>query len=90
MQTVQLQQIPLMHFSHTGDETGAADAAWPIHRETGAANTAVVYFELEPGKHLGTHVDSAEEVLFVLGGTVEVVVGDERERVTADGIAVSP
>lgn len=79
-----------MHFSHAGDETGAADAAWPVHRETGSANTAVVYFELDQGRHLGTHTDSAEEVLIVLGGELEVVVGDERSRVRAGGIAVVP
>jgi quercetin dioxygenase-like cupin family protein len=90
MHALQTQDIPLMSFSHVGDETGAADASWPVHRGTGAANTAVVYFELEPGKHLGTHVDSAEEVLIVLAGEVEVVVGDDRAKVGAGGIAVAP
>jgi quercetin dioxygenase-like cupin family protein len=90
MQSIQTDELPLMHFSHEGDETGAADAAWPVYRDTGAANTAVVYFELERGKHLGTHNDSAEEVLIVLGGEVEVVVGDERSRLRAGGIAVAP
>ncbi len=90
MHAVQTDELELMHFSHVGDETGAANAAWPVYRDTGAANTAVVYFELERGKHLGTHTDSAEEVLVVLGGEVEVVVGDERRRLRAGGIAVAP
>ncbi len=90
MQAVQTSELELMHFSHVGDESGAADAAWPIYRDTGAANTAVVYFELAPGTHLGTHTDSSEEVLVILGGEVEIVVGDERARVGAGGIAVAP
>lgn len=39
---------------------------------------------------LGTHTDSAEEVLVVLAGEVDVVVGDQRRRVAAGGIAVVP
>jgi quercetin dioxygenase-like cupin family protein len=39
---------------------------------------------------LGRHTDSAEEVLVVLAGEVDVIVGDERRRVTAGGLAVVP
>ena len=47
------------------------------------ASTATVYFELEPGMHVGRHVDSAEELLLILEGSAEATVGDEtglRER----------
>jgi quercetin dioxygenase-like cupin family protein len=90
MVAVQTDELELMHFSHVGDESGAADATWPVYRDAGATSTAVVYFELEFGKHLGTHVDSAEEVLVVLGGAVEVVIGEERVRLHAGGVAVVP
>jgi quercetin dioxygenase-like cupin family protein len=49
-----------------------------------------VYFELERGKRLGRHTDSAEEVLVVLAGEVDVIVGDERRRLQAGGMAVVP
>jgi uncharacterized cupin superfamily protein len=39
---------------------------------------------------VGTHTDSAEEVLVVLDGEVEIVVGDERHRASAGAIAVVP
>ena len=36
---------------------------FPFFRGTGTKSTAVVYFEIEPGYRLGTHTDSAEEIL---------------------------
>ena len=90
MHAVQTQSLQLMRFTQGVDEDNAVDAAWPVHRDTGSASTAVVYFELAPGTHLPTHTDSAEEVLVVLAGEVDAAIGDERRRVTAGGIAVVP
>lgn len=90
MLTLQTQDLELTHFRSDEDETRRIDADWPIHRDKGATGTAVVYFELAPGKHLGSHRDSAEEVLVVLEGEVEAVVGEERRRVQAGGLALVP
>jgi quercetin dioxygenase-like cupin family protein len=47
-------------------------ARWRVARPTlGAAASALVYFELDPGCRLGRHRDSAEETLVVLAGRVE-------------------
>jgi quercetin dioxygenase-like cupin family protein len=61
-----------------------------MHTGTGAASCAVIYFEHEHGDHHGRHTDSAEEVVLVLEGEAEVVVGDERARVTAGAVALIP
>jgi quercetin dioxygenase-like cupin family protein len=90
MHAIQTRDLELMTFSQTGDPDNAVAAAWPIHRDTGAASTAAVYFELAPGMRLPRHRDSAEEVLVVLSGEVEVVVGDERSLLAAGGLAVVP
>jgi quercetin dioxygenase-like cupin family protein len=90
MLTVQTQDLDLTRFHSAKDSTREARADWPVYRDRGAASTAVVYFELEPGKRLGSHTDSAEEVLVVIEGEVDVVVGDERARVAAGGVAVVP
>jgi quercetin dioxygenase-like cupin family protein len=50
----------------------------PLFLGTGTKNTAVVYFEIEPGYRLGTHTDSAEEILLILEGQVEVSLGRKR------------
>lgn len=90
MHSIQTERLDLMTAHHRDDPDNVVQAAWPLHRGTGSRSTAAVYFELEPGTHLGTHTDSAEEVLVVFAGEVEVVVGDERDRVAAGGLAVVP
>jgi quercetin dioxygenase-like cupin family protein len=90
MITIQTQNVELTHWQSTDDDTRHIDADWPIYHGTGAASTAVVYFELAPGKRLGSHTDSAEELLVVLEGEVDAVVGGERRRVRAGGMALVP
>jgi quercetin dioxygenase-like cupin family protein len=90
MHTVQTRQLELLPAHHRHDERNVVNAAWPLHRGTGSRSTAAVYFELEPGMRLGRHTDSAEEVLVVLGGEVDVVVGDQRRRLHAGAMAVVP
>lgn len=62
----------------------------PINRWVGARDTAVVYFEIQPGDRLATHTDSAEEILYIVAGEAEAEVGDERGRVRAGDLAVIP
>jgi quercetin dioxygenase-like cupin family protein len=63
---------------------------FPISGATGAEHTAVVYFEVAPGERLGTHTDSAEEILYIVAGEGEAEVGDERGRVRAGDLAMVP
>ena len=63
---------------------------FPINRWAGARDTAVVYFEIQPGERLATHHDSAEEILYIVAGEAEAHVGDERGRVRAGDLAVIP
>jgi quercetin dioxygenase-like cupin family protein len=85
--TVNLNDIELMDIGTAG---GPDRVTFPLHSGTGTASTAVVLFEVEPGNALGTHTDSAEEILLVLAGEGEAHVGDERELVSAGQIAVVP
>jgi quercetin dioxygenase-like cupin family protein len=64
--------------------------AFPISRAGGAEHTAVVYFEVAPGERLGTHTDSAEEILYIVAGEGVAEVGDERGHVRAGDLALVP
>ncbi|MFD1515077.1 cupin domain-containing protein [Halomarina rubra] len=55
-----------------------------------AESMLVVYAEFDAGKALGRHTDSAEELLVVLDGTLEVQVGEERRRLDAGGMTLVP
>ena len=63
---------------------------FPFYAATGNESTAVVYFEIEPGRYLGTHTDSAEEILVILTGTVEVTLRDEHALASAGHAALIP
>jgi quercetin dioxygenase-like cupin family protein len=63
---------------------------FPINKWTGSHDSAVVYFEIEPGNRLAPHTDSAEEILYLVAGEAEAEVGDEHGRLTAGDLAVIP
>ncbi len=63
---------------------------FPINKWAGSDDSAVVYFEIEPGDQLPIHTDSAEEILYVVAGEAEAEVGDERGHLTAGELAVIP
>jgi quercetin dioxygenase-like cupin family protein len=90
MYAVQTRGLPLMEFTQAHDPTARVRGTFPLFRDTGAASTAVVYFELAPGDRLARHVDSAEELLVVLAGEAEATVGEETGRVGAGAIVLVP
>jgi quercetin dioxygenase-like cupin family protein len=51
--------------------------AFPLHSATGAADSAIVWINLEPGAELPEHQDSAEELLLVIEGEVHATVDGE-------------
>lgn len=65
-------------------------ATFPLAGALGSENSALVYFELEPGRSLGRHTDSVEELLLILAGTVEVTVGEEQGAISQGEIALVP
>lgn len=50
----------------------------------------VVYNELDPGARIGKHRDASDELLIVLAGTVEAVVGSETATIDAGTLTVIP
>ena len=72
------------------NESALLRVTFPINKWTGSSDSAVVYFEIEPGDRLARHTDSAEEVLYVVSGEAEAEIGDERGRIGAGDLAVIP
>ena len=62
-----------------------------LYSAVGTKSGASVYFELEPGKELGAHTDSAEEIVYVIDGTVEATLGNnEKDNLSAGEFGVVP
>ncbi len=90
MITARLDRLDLMEYFQEADPTLRARFSRPVHTRTGATSTGVVYFEVEPGRHGGSHAHSAEEVVLILQGEAEAVVGEERGRLSEGGMVVIP
>jgi quercetin dioxygenase-like cupin family protein len=71
-------------------ETARVQVTFPINKWTGSRDSAVVYFEIEPGNRLPVHTDSAEEILYLVAGEAEAEVGNERGRLATGDLAVIP
>ncbi len=90
MTTVNLNQLELTEFIGKENSLQHCKATFPMFSAHGTKDTATVYFEIEPGDHLGSHTDSAEELLIILSGEVKIEIGDEIERASAGAIALVP
>ena len=77
MTLADLNHLELGDAWYENDPAMRVKVNFPFYAATGNESTAVVYFEIEPGHYLGTHTDSAEEILLILTGTVEVTLRDE-------------
>lgn len=90
MLTVRPGEIEVEERWYESDPTMRFKIALPFNAETGNKDSAVGYFEVEPGNALPTHTDSAEEVLLCLEGRVEVTLGNERSQISAGDMALVP
>jgi quercetin dioxygenase-like cupin family protein len=88
--TASTHKLQLIKTSQDGDPEHRVDVEFPINVHTGSADSAVVYFEIDPGFKLATHTDSAEEILYIVQGEAEAHAGDERGRLSAGDLVVIP
>ena len=87
---MKVQQLELAEMWSETDPDRGVRVNFPITLASGAASTAVVYFEVPPHKHLGMHTDSAEEIVYIVSGRGEAVVGDERAEIETGSLALIP
>jgi quercetin dioxygenase-like cupin family protein len=85
-----LQDMDLMDVWSESDPTRRMRVTFPVSSMTGAASSSAVYFVVEPGDHIGTHTDSAEEMVLVLGGQGEGVVGEHTGPLEPGGLTLIP
>jgi quercetin dioxygenase-like cupin family protein len=61
-----------------------------LYSAAGTKSGSAVYFELEPGRELGTHTDSAEEIVYIADGSLEITVGKEKNQISVGELGVVP
>jgi quercetin dioxygenase-like cupin family protein len=92
MLKVNLDKLDKMtNYGADDDPNRKVTGNFALYSAAGTKSGAVVYFELEPGKELGAHTDSAEEIVYVVDGTVEATLGNnEKDRLSAGELGVVP
>jgi quercetin dioxygenase-like cupin family protein len=90
MYQLDLNSFPLMDVESAIDPTRRVRVGFPHHSQVGNASTATVYFELDPGMHVGMHRDSSEELLLILEGEGEATVGEETAVAQAGALLTVP
>jgi mannose-6-phosphate isomerase-like protein (cupin superfamily) len=90
MIAAQLTELPLLESWQDGNPSARASATFPLVGVPGTDTLGVVYFEIAPGHVLATHTDSRDEILVVLSGSGEGIVGDETATVRAGALVFVP
>jgi len=90
MLTVDLNKLNLTEFVAKNNPGQRCKATFPMLSANGTQNSATVYIELDPGEELGTHTDSAEEILLILEGKVDATVGNESGQASKGNLVLVP
>jgi quercetin dioxygenase-like cupin family protein len=90
MLKVDLNKLELTEFVARDKAGQRCKATFPILGAHGTKESAMVYFEIDPGEELGTHTDSAEEILLIVAGEVEAEVGDEKTEASEGNLLLVP
>jgi quercetin dioxygenase-like cupin family protein len=85
-----LRELHLVEAWYQDDSRTRFEFAFPFFDMTGTEQSSVIYFVIPPGKVQGLHQDTAEEVILVLEGEAEVVVGEERAQAGQGDMWVVP
>jgi quercetin dioxygenase-like cupin family protein len=90
MLKVDLNKLELNEFIAKDNPGQRSKATFPILGAHGSKESAVVYFELDPGEELGTHTDSAEEILLIMEGEIEASVNGEKADASSGNLILVP
>jgi mannose-6-phosphate isomerase-like protein (cupin superfamily) len=90
MTKIGLSELELTEEWAASDEALRLRADFPLFRGHGTTDSALVYFELDEDSHVGTHTDSAEEIVLVLDGTAEAVMAERSVALGRHELIVIP
>jgi quercetin dioxygenase-like cupin family protein len=90
VKTADLSKLEMLDAWYENDPAMRVTVNFPFYAATDNKSSSVVYFEIEPGHYLGTHTDSAEEILLILSGTVEASLGEEKGQLSTGQAALIP
>jgi quercetin dioxygenase-like cupin family protein len=88
--TAQINKPESVEFSAQAEPTIGPRLGLALSPTNGTATTVVAALDLAPGKRSGRHIHSIEEVVLVLRGTAEMMVGEEKAHLSAGEMVLVP
>jgi quercetin dioxygenase-like cupin family protein len=88
--TFRLDELEFADAWVEGDESARWRSASGHGPACGARSSGSSIIEVEPGRRLPAHTDSAEETIVVLAGSADVQIEGETAHVTTGGLALVP
>jgi quercetin dioxygenase-like cupin family protein len=85
-----INDLELMEGWVERDPTMRGRFTFPLTAAQGAASSSVIYFEIDPGDMLLRHTHSAEEILLILQGHVELEVDGESTKGEPGSVVLVP
>lgn len=85
-----LNNLDLNEFIARDNPGQRCKATFPMFAAHGTKDSATVYFEIDSGEELGMHTDSAEELLLIIEGSIEAIVGDEKGEASEGTLLLVP
>jgi len=79
-------KIMTLSETQTTNNPHGVDARMLYDRETAQA----IHIRLNPGQSLKPHITPVDVFFFIIEGTPDILVGEEKQRVTANTIVESP
>jgi quercetin dioxygenase-like cupin family protein len=90
VKTIALQRLELNEVWSKADPGERVRFTFPISAVTGAEHSSVAYAELPPAGAIPNHFDSANEVVVVLDGPVEIQVAGKTATVESSSLVEIP
>ncbi|MGI8520068.1 MAG: cupin domain-containing protein [Actinomycetota bacterium] len=90
MLTFNLETVTLKEMRNPEDGSLRYKVGFPVYAWEGSADCALVFMEIEPGRNLGMHKDSEEELVLVLEGAARGTVGEEAAELGPGTAVVIP
>ncbi|HXW12849.1 MAG TPA: cupin domain-containing protein [Nitrososphaeraceae archaeon] len=91
MLKVNLKSLEKMTIYGANDDLNRrVTGGFALYSAAGTKSGSAVYFELESGRELGVHTDSAEEIVYIVDGTLEITIGKEKNQISRGELGVVP
>ena len=88
MEPLNIDELDMFALTSSTTDDGYWEGGWFAYGGQGAEASAAIYFNIPPGKRLGNHVDTTEETQYIISGSGDLLLDEERRPVRPGDVVV--